>query len=73
MIDFKITYNAAQQQNLRDIGFIGLANDPEGLDTISYIKSLLDYLISHNKNYTKEQYSKIDILNDIINAIYNGI
>lgn len=32
----------------------------------------LNYLMTHNKNYTKEQYNRIDYVNDIINAIYRN-
>lgn len=38
-------------------------------DLLYYAKSLLDYLESHNKNYTKEQYSKILTLYDILTSI----
>ena len=32
------------------------------------LKNIIDYLESHNKNYTKEQYYKILDLQDIING-----
>ena len=43
--------------------------DVKGVDLYYYIYGILEYLISHNKNYTKEQYFKIQLLYDIFNAI----
>lgn len=37
---------------------IGL-NFENGQDAIFYLRSLLEWLESHNKNYTQEQYYKI--------------
>lgn len=38
-------------------------------DLLYYLDSLLDYLTTHNKNYTKEQYNKIVLINDIIKSL----
>jgi esterase/lipase superfamily enzyme len=38
-------------------------------DILYYLNSLLDYLTTHNKNYTKEQYHKINLINDIIKCL----
>ena len=38
-------------------------------DVYLYIVSLVNYLESHNKNYNKEQYSQIDALKEILEAI----
>ena len=40
------------------LSHIGL-NFENGQDAIFYLASLLDWLKSHNKNYTQEQYYKI--------------
>ena len=42
-------------------------------DFILYVKPQLDYLITHNKNYTKAQFETLDTLNDIIHALYKGL
>ena len=42
-------------------------------DFIFYVKPQLDYLITHNKNYTKAQFETLDTLNDIIHALYKGL
>ena len=38
-------------------------------DLLSYIKSVLYYLWTHNKNYTNEQYYKIDELKEKFDCI----
>jgi hypothetical protein len=38
-------------------------------DLLYYLNNLLDYLTTHNKNYTKEQYNKIILINDIIKSL----
>lgn len=38
-------------------------------DMYLYVKSLVEWLESHNKNYTKEQYRKIDSLKEILDCI----
>ena len=38
-------------------------------DLLYYLDNLLDYLTTHNKNYTKEQYNKIVLINDIIKSL----
>ena len=38
-------------------------------DLLYYLNNLLDYLTTHNKNYTKEQYNKIVLINDIIKSL----
>lgn len=70
---FSVTYNEKQEKNLKNAGFTGLANDPDGLDTIFYLFKLADYLQHHNKNYTKSQYEKITAIYDVLQAIENGI
>ena len=42
-------------------------------DIYSYISGLVDWLESHNKNYTKEQYHKIVILKEILDCIDYGV
>lgn len=73
MNNFRITLTENQEKNLRSAGFVGLANDPDGLDILFYIQSITEYLQSHNKNYTKEQYHRIETLNDIIQALSDGV
>lgn len=47
---------------------------PADPDTVFMILEMqLNYLMTHNKNYTKAQYERIDYINDIINAIYRNI
>lgn len=38
-------------------------------DIYFYADSIIDWLESHNKNYTKEQYGKITILKDLIEML----
>ena len=38
-------------------------------DMLYYIEKHLDYLMLHNKNYTKEQERRIDDLYEIVQAI----
>lgn len=42
-------------------------------DMYLYIKSLVEWLESHNKNYTKEQYHRIDSLKEILDCIDYGV
>lgn len=46
----------------------GLSFESE-TDMYYYIMHHLEYLMTHNKNYTKEQESRIDDLLEIMNAI----
>ena len=39
------------------------------MDMLHYIISDLQYLIAHNKNYTKSQYNRICDLYEILNAV----
>ena len=48
-----------------DCGLIYCGSD----NLIFYIKYLLYYLNTHNKNYTKEQECKINLLTDIIKCM----
>ena len=41
-------------------------------DVYFYMKNIIEYLESHNKNYTKNQYYKISTLKDIMNMIDAG-
>lgn len=52
-------------EKLEKLGFT--FEDPESF--VCYITSISSWLQSHNKNYTKEQYNKIEILNDLLNCI----
>ena len=45
---------------------LGLMNKNE---ILHYVSSAIDYLYTHNKNYTKKQYYKIDDLKNIIDCI----
>lgn len=38
-------------------------------DLVYYISSSIEWLITHNKNYTKEQYNRICDLKDILDCI----
>lgn len=38
----------------------------EGAGTISQAKEIVEWLLSHNKNYTKKQYYKLQELQDIL-------
>ena len=38
-------------------------------DVYLYFSSMLDWLESHNKNYTKDQYNRILTLQDIFNCL----
>ena len=52
-------------EQLEQLGFS--FEKPE--DFVCYITSLSSWLESHNKNYTKEQYHKISLLNDLLKCI----
>ena len=41
-------------------------------DLISYILTSLDFLASHNKNYTKKQFWRIDELRDIADCLFDA-
>lgn len=41
-------------------------------DVYFYMKNIIEYLESHNRNYTKNQYYKISTLKDIMNMIDAG-
>lgn len=45
---------------------LGLLNENE---ILHYISGVIDYLYTHNKNYTKTQYYKIQDLKNIIDGI----
>ena len=45
---------------------LGLLNKNE---ILHYISGVIDYLYTHNKNYTKTQYYKIQDLKNIIDGI----
>ena len=57
----KINYNKINEET-----GAGLLNPPA---VLHYMNSLIDYLYAHNKNYTKQQYYKIEELKTIINNI----
>lgn len=38
-------------------------------DVYFYIFYMIEWLESHNKNYTKEQYYRISIVNDILHSL----
>lgn len=42
-------------------------------DIYLYIKSLVDWLECHNKNYTKEQYHRICSIKEILECIDYGV
>ena len=69
---------------LMDIGEIKLAINHEKLaacgfsfdgwsDMYLYVESIINWLESHNKNYTKEQYYKISNLKEILGCIDYGV
>lgn len=39
-------------------------------DIYYFLDRCISYLMTHNKNYTKEQYNKIEEINEIIKASY---
>lgn len=69
-MDFKITLNDQQKENLKAAGYDILAEDPEEIFFYTWTR-LLD-LESHNKNYTKNQYYMISNLKDIYTALQKG-
>lgn len=68
---FNIELTNGQDAELRKAGFYGLAND--ATEILFYLHPIIEYLASHNKNYTKAQYEKIDILKDVFKALYDGL
>ena len=46
----------------------GIKNTNE-TDLILYIKNIIDYLATHNKNYNNTQHYKITLLQDIFKSI----
>lgn len=57
----KINYNKINEETR-----LGLLNANE---VLHYVSGVIDYLYAHNKNYTKEQYYKIENLKSIIDSI----
>jgi len=70
MEQFKITLNQDQKEALKKAGYEGLTEDTDNI--LFYLYSLIDWLSSHNKNYNKEQYNRIDIANDVLKALYEN-
>lgn len=60
---------AINHQKLADQGW----NFDDWSDIYSYISGLVDWLESHNKNYTKEQYRRIVSLKEILDSIDYGV
>lgn len=59
---------AINHQKLADQGW----SFDDWSDIYSYISELVDWLESHNKNYTKEQYHKIISIKEILDCIDYG-
>lgn len=57
----KINYNELNKKTR-----LGLLTAAE---IFHYVRSVVDYLYTHNKNYTKTQYYKIEDLKNIIDSI----
>ena len=57
----KINYNEINEKTQ-----LGLFNANE---ILHYMRGAIDYLYTHNKNYTKTQYYKIEDLKNIIDSI----
>ena len=57
----KINYNEINKKTR-----LGLLNANE---ILHYARGVIDYLYTHNKNYTKTQYYKIEDLKNIIDSI----
>lgn len=47
----------------------GILKNTNETDLILYIKNIIDYLATHNKNYNNPQYFKISLLKDIFKSI----
>lgn len=64
--EVKLTIN---YERLADFGF----DFAHGDDMYLYVKRIVEWLESHNMNYTKEQYRRISDLKDIISCIDYGV
>lgn len=53
------------REKLDEIGF----NFDSDRDAMIYISSLIDYIATHNKNYTNAQYHRILTLKDIMDCV----
>lgn len=53
------------KEKMQELGF----NFENMEDIYFYIFHIMEWLESHNKNYTKEQYYKISIVNDILHCL----
>lgn len=56
-------------EKLKNTAGIDIKGNYKEQDLLFYIKSILYNLRTHNKNYTKEQYDRITLLDDIFNCI----
>ena len=68
---FDIILKENQKKELVNAGYKGLAVD--ATDILFYLWPQIEYLHSHNKNYTKAQWEKIDALYDISKALWDGL
>ena len=69
MTEFNITINEEQARRLNAAGF-GAMEDTEQI--LFYTYHMIDWLNTHNKNYTKEQEHRIVALCDLWEALYKG-
>ena len=55
------------EKKIQDLGFS--YKESELSDWYCYIRAELQWLESHNKNYTKEQYDRLSTVKDLFDAI----
>lgn len=53
------------KEELKKQGLTGMKN----AELLQVIKNKMSYLVSHNKNYTKQQYYELTDINDLIQII----
>lgn len=69
MTDFNITINEEQARRLEAAGFDVMKDTDE---ILFYTYNMIQWLNTHNKNYTKDQEHRIGALCDLWEALYKG-
>lgn len=69
MSDFKIIINEEQAKRLDAAGFDIMKDTDE---ILFYTYNMIQWLNTHNKNFTKDQEHRIGALNDLWDALYKG-